>query len=328
MAYSVKQERRGQAVELRDSLDQAERIVLQLRRDNAPAFLKLLDHIEDSFEQLESGGLDLRPERSRWLSLQAKLRSDAKRIVRVMDAAGGLSQLRERVSGSTGLWWHLDKVVEEERRKFWKQVCMAVGIMAAVLVLIWVLLEYIIPVDENTVVASEAISTIQQLAFENRWDEALVVVEDAQERLTRPDAELLIWEAVVRDRLGQVEVVDPILREAKALIAPEHEVSFWWTLGSAYSMASDLGKSRQIADYMIHQWPGDAQGYFLLGSVEELEGNRGLAIELFDKTFELAVDSNTQLAVIARVRMGTLLQQPGGLVVLDGGGSVDGNGSE
>ena len=48
----------------------------------------------------------------------------------------------------------------------------------------------------------------------------------------------------------------------------------------------------------------------MLGTVSEMEGDTGAAIELFEKTFELALDSNTELAVVARVRMGTLLQQP------------------
>lgn len=310
MAYSVRQERRGLATELRHNLDTAERMVLQLRRDNVRAFLELLDRTEDCFAQLESDGLDLRPEQSRWHSLLWKLKSDAKRVVRVMDTVGGLSHLRESNPDGVGLWWKLDEVVEEERRKLWKRIGMTVGVMVSALVLIWVLLEYIIPVDENTVVASEAISTIQQLVFEGRWDEALAVVERAKERLTQPDAELLIWEAVMWGRLGEDDVANSILEQAAALIDPEREASFWWTLGSVYSMASDLKKSRQIADAMIRKWPDDPQGYFLLGNVEELEGNRNEAIELFDKTFDLAMETNTQLAVIARVRMGTLLQQP------------------
>ena len=48
----------------------------------------------------------------------------------------------------------------------------------------------------------------------------------------------------------------------------------------------------------------------MLGTVSELEGDTGAALELFEKTFELALESNTELAVIARVRMGTLLQRP------------------
>ena len=47
-----------------------------------------------------------------------------------------------------------------------------------------------------------------------------------------------------------------------------------------------------------------------MGTVAEVRGDTGAAIELFEKTFQLAADSNTQLAAVARIRMGTLLQRP------------------
>ena len=41
-----------------------------------------------------------------------------------------------------------------------------------------------------------------------------------------------------------------------------------------------------------------------------MEGDTAAALDFFDQTFELAIDTNSQLAVIARVRMGNLLQRP------------------
>lgn len=115
---------------------------------------------------------------------------------------------------------------------------------------------------------------------------------------------------MVRDKLGQGEIVDDTLAEAIALIEPDQKSSYWWFLGSAYVTVGDLEKARRIGEDAIRLYPLDPQGYFLLGTVSEMEGDSGAALELFEKTFELALDSNTQLAVIARVRMGTLLQRP------------------
>ncbi len=309
MAYSVREERQSLATILRDKLDEAERAVLLLRRDNAESFLVLLDSIEDCFSQLESSGLDLRPEQTRWLSLQGKLRSDAGRIVRVFDSAGGLRQLRERNSPAQGMWWRLDEVVAANRRHLIRKMSVTFGSVVLVAAMVWALFEFI-PVDANTVIASEAITSVRQLTLEENWDSALAVIEEAKHELTKPDAELLIWEAVVRDKLGQGEIVDDTLAEAIALIEPDQKSSYWWTLGSAYATVGDLKKARKIGEDAIRLYPLDPQGYFLLGTVSEMEGDTGAALELFEKTFELALDSNTQLAVIARVRMGTLLQQP------------------
>ena len=309
MAYSVREERQSLATILRDRLDEAERAVLQLRRDNAESFLVLLDSIEDCFSQLESSGLDLRPEQTRWLSLQGKLRSDAGRIVRVLDSAGGLRQLRTRNSPTQGMWWRLDEVVAANRRNLVRRLSLTFGTVALVAAMVWALFEFI-PVDANTVIASEAVTSVRQLTIEENWGDALAVIEEAKHELTQPDAELLIWEAVVRDKLGQGEIVDDTLAEAIALIDPDQKTSYWWILGSAYATVGDLEKARKIGEDAIRLYPLDPQGYFLLGTVSEMEGDIGAALELFEKTFELALDSNTQLAVIARVRMGTLLQQP------------------
>ena len=113
MAYSVREERQSLANSLREDLGEAERKIVQLRRDNVEQFLQLLDLIEDRFAQLESSGLDLRPEFTRWGSLQSKLQREARRIVRVIDVAGGLDRLRQANPPAEGLWWHLDAVVAE-----------------------------------------------------------------------------------------------------------------------------------------------------------------------------------------------------------------------
>ena len=60
MAYSVREERQSLATSLREELGEAERMIVQVRRDTAESFLLLLDRIEERFVQLESSGLDLR----------------------------------------------------------------------------------------------------------------------------------------------------------------------------------------------------------------------------------------------------------------------------
>ena len=95
MAYSIREARRSLATSLREDLAEAERLIVQLRRDNVESFLLLLDSIDDRLIELASSGLDMRPEETRWASLQGQLRREAGRVMRVADAAGGLAQLRE-----------------------------------------------------------------------------------------------------------------------------------------------------------------------------------------------------------------------------------------
>ena len=324
MAYSVREERQSLAVSLREDIANAERSIVQLRRDNVESFLQLLDGIEERFAQLESSGLDLRTELTRWVGLQSKLRREANRISRVLDLAGGLAQLRQDNPPAQGLWWHLDEVVAAARRSLIRRLGITTGTIVGILAIVWVLLTFVFPPDPNTVIASEAISTLQQMAFEGRWDEALEVIEGAKAQLTQPDAELLIWEGVIRDKLGQSDRATEALAEAKALVPAGKIVSYWWTLGSVWLSVVDVENARAAANEAIAFDPSDPQGYFLLASVAEAEGNTPCAIDLFDKTFQLASESNAQLAVIARVRMGNLLQRPANMSLFGGEGTDNG----
>jgi tetratricopeptide (TPR) repeat protein len=310
MAYSVREERRGLATSLREDLAEAERLIVQLRRDNVEAFLQLMDRIEESFTLLETSGLDLRPEQTRWGSLLSKLTREAGRVVRTIDVAGGLGQLRKANPPAEGLWWKLDAVVAAARRRLIRRLGITVGTIAAVLAVIWALLTYVIPPDPNTVVASEAITTLQQLSFEQRWEEALTTIEEAKAQLTQPDAELLIWEGVVRDKLGQSERSLEALEEARALVPADQQVAYLWSLGAIRLYVNDLEEARIAGNEAVSLEPTNPQGYFLLASVAEMEGDTGAAVGLFEEAYQLATESNPQLAVIARVRMGSLLQRP------------------
>ena len=330
MAYSVREERQSLAISLREDLDEAERLIVQLRRHNVESFLQLLDNIEERFTQLESSGLDLRPEQTRWGSLQSKLRSEAGRVKRVLDVAGGLEGLRQANPPALGMWWRLDAVVAAARRHFIRRLGMTVGTISALLAIVWALLTFVFPPDPNTIISSEAITTLQQLAFEGRWEEALTVIEDAKARLTQPDAELLIWEGVIRDNLGQGERALQPLAEAKALVPSDQQVAYWWTLGTIRLAVGDLEEARAAGNEALALDPNDPQGYFLLGSVAEVEGDTSAAIDSFEQAFQLAIDSSPQLAVIARVRMGNLLQRPANMSLFgdDPPGDSEGGDSE
>ena len=310
MAYSVREERQSLATSLREDIADAERVLVRLRRENVESFLQLLDRIEDSFTQLESSGLDLRPEQTRWGSLHSKLRREASRVTRVLDVAGGLERLRTENPPAQGLWWHLDEVVAADRRRFILRLGSTVGSVVVLLATVWALFTFVIPTDPDVIIKSEATTTLQQMAFEGRWEDALAVIEEAKAQLTQSDVELLIWEAVIRDKLGQSASAQDILAAAKALVPSNQQVDYWWELGFVLLDIGDLEEARAAGNEMLALDPSNPQGYFLLGTVAELEGDVSAALALFDETFQLALESNYQLAVIARVRMGALLQRP------------------
>jgi hypothetical protein len=60
---------RSLAATLREQLDQAERLVVQVDGENVATLLTLLDRIDQMFADLAESGLDLRTEHTRWDSL-------------------------------------------------------------------------------------------------------------------------------------------------------------------------------------------------------------------------------------------------------------------
>ncbi|MBX3000180.1 MAG: hypothetical protein KF893_16780 [Caldilineaceae bacterium] len=312
MAYSIKENLRNPIVQLREDLDTAERLAPQLNRENVESFLQLLDRIEEQFALIESGEVDLRPERSRQISLHHRLERIPGSVVSAAARAGGLRKLREQNPPAEGFWWHLDALIATERRRTLRRLAILIGGIILVLGGIYFIVETFFPPDPNVLLVNDATNALTELAIEGRWEEALAVIDRTKDELTRPAPELLIWEGVVSERLGLTERAERSLAEARNLIGDENENLFWVTLGNTRVMSNDLEGGELAAEAALALNPTEAQAFFLLATIAETRGELLQAIEYYEQTFEYAADENPQLAVISRVRLGTLLQTGGG----------------
>lgn len=306
MAYTVESQTNTPANQLRDALDKAERLVVQVSGQNVEELLLLLDQIEQRFDQLSNDGIDLRPEEVRWQSLLNRLDSKPERIVSA--AAGRLAELRRRHPPADSFWWQLDGIVVDRRKRAIKRGVITLGgLVIAVALMLWGI-NFFFPPDPQAVAMVEATNQIDRLTAEQRWDEALTVVQQARQQL--PDEpELAVWEAVLYERLGNAEGAAAALEEAKALFG-ENPVQLWITLGNDRMMVGDLDGADAAAQQAAALAPDEPMVTFLQGGIAEARGDIPRAIELFQKTSDLAGDDNAQLNVIARVRMGNLLQRP------------------
>ncbi|RIK56312.1 MAG: hypothetical protein DCC57_03525 [Chloroflexi bacterium] len=308
MAYTVESQTNTPANHLRDALDKAERLVVQVSGQNVEELLLLLDQIEQRFAQLSSDGIDLRPEEVRWQSLLNRLDSKPERIVSAAAAAGGLAELRRRHPPADSFWWQLDSIVVDRRKRAVKRAVITLGgLVIAVALILWGI-NFFFPPNPQAVAMVEATNQIDRLITDQRWDEALAVVQQARQQL--PDEpELAVWEAVLYERLGNAEGAASALEEAKALFG-DNPVQLWITLGNDRMMVGDLDGADAAAQQAAALAPEEPMVTFLQGGIAEARGDIPRAIELFQKTSELAGDENAQLNVIARVRLGNLLQRP------------------
>jgi tetratricopeptide (TPR) repeat protein len=311
MAHTVETNTRTLFSQLREDLDKAERLVVQVDGGTIEEFLTLLDRIENQFEILGESDSDLRPEQSRWDSLLNRINNRPNPIVHAASVAGGMEKLRAANPPAESFWWHLDSEVVRRRVQSIRRLITTVVVLVVVVVGGYWAINFFFPPDPEAVLMVETTNSIDRLVVEGRWQEALDLVKAAREQA--PDqAELIVWEAVLNERLGNDEAAATALAEAEEVLA-SNPIQVLIFLGNNRLRVGDIEGAKAAGEEALQLNPDEPQVYFLLGSVAETEGDIPLAITYFDQTFQLAESSNPQLAVIARVRMGQLMQSPGSM---------------
>lgn len=310
MAYIVESRTGNAATKLREALDKAERLVVQLNGENVEEFLLKLDEIETDLAQLHQEGGDFRPEQARWDSILSRLHHRPEPVVRAAQVAGGLGTLRAKHPPATSFWWYLDQELARRRGQSLRRMLITIVSVVAIAVIAFWAVNTFFPPDPEAVLMVETTNTLDQYIANQRWEEALQLVEDTRAELpTQPD--LAIWQVVLNEQLGRTAAATAALEEAHTLMGDPVQV--WTRLGTNRLQVGNLEGAEQAAEEARTLDPEEPQVYFLLGGIAETRGDVQTAIAYFDQTFNLARDANPQLAVIARVRMGQLLQSPGTL---------------
>ena len=308
MAHSVQDMRDSPSNRLRASLDDAEKAVLRLKAEDVADFLVGLDQMAVQFDTLEANGMDLAGERTRYESLLSRLHNQPRLVTMAAAQLGGLAVLRQKHPPATGEWWHLDEVETQQRRDTIRRLLRSAGVLVGILLAIYIALTYVFPPDPDAVLSSNTTSRLPDLAAAGEWETAYALLTETLDELTVEDVELRIWLSVVAARLGRQEEADAAFAQAQAAVPADKQAVFWSTVGTIHMTAGDLEGASSAAQEALAIDPNEAQVYFLLASLAEVSGDVSGAIGYFDKAFELASDSNPQLAVIARVRMGMLMQ--------------------
>lgn len=286
---------------LREALEQAERQIGRLDRDNVKAFLIGLDGIDQMFAAYGQDTSPVRAEETRWESLRKQLVANPHLVVTPAANAGGLSKLRSQHATAVGTWWHLDTVVAQQRTQTRQRVGLAIGAVALVALAWWGVTTFFPTADPVT----ETATAIEQLVAAQKWPEALAVV--VQARQTQPgDADLSLWAAVLYEQVGNVTLAQTTLTEAQQQFGGD-PAAFWTQVGTYRQQVGNLAGAEAAGQQALATAPQDAQITFLLGSVAEARGDMVQAAAYFSQTIALAGDTNPELGVMTKVRMGNLM---------------------
>jgi tetratricopeptide (TPR) repeat protein len=306
MAHTVETRVETPTAELRDLLNRAERQLPVLDSSSLIEYLRGLDRIEDLMESLTSQSVDLRPEMTRWLDLQARLGARAAQLVKIASPLGGFAALRAANPPATNAWWRLDELVAADRKRSWTRWLVTALVVVGVFALgAFVYQQWLAPSPEVVLTVS-AVIDVEQLAFEKKWDEAFALTEKTLQQV--PDnPDLLVWAGVLAERRGDAAQAAMYLDRAQQVLADP--LRYQLALSMRRLQASDVEGAEAAAQAALAINPNEPQAMFFLANVAELRNLPQQALELYQKTADLAEDNNPQLTVVAKMRFGMLLQQ-------------------
>ncbi|CAN5692597.1 hypothetical protein BH10CHL1_BH10CHL1_03570 [soil metagenome] len=308
LAYKTEKRSHSPVDVVRDALDKAERQVVSPDANNIEEFLTALDSIEEQLTTLTATQADVRPEQGRWDSLVARIATKPEPIAAAAAKAGGLTKLRAQHPPAESFWWHVDAEIRRRRvRAVRRFLITTVAIIAGVVFLLWGV-DYLFPPNPNTILLVNATSDVEQLVAEQKWAEALKRIQTARTALPN-EPELLVWEGVLYEQLKDPIHAKASLDQAQVLVK-DQPAGFWILVGNKRFQVGNLTGAEEAANLALKISPEEPQGTLLLAGVAEARGDNPKAISLFSQTADLArkVD-NPQLEVIAKMRMGTLMQQ-------------------
>lgn len=286
---------------LRNALEEAERQIVRLDRENIKPFLVGLDRIEQMFAEYGQDKGAVRAEEARWESLRKRLSANPGLVATAAANAGGLDKLRSQQPPASGPWWHLDAEVARRRSQTMKRAGMAIGAVAVLALVVWGFTRFF----PSTGSLTDTTMAIEQLVTAQKWPEALAAV--AKARQTQPDeADLLVWEVVLNEQVGNATQAQSSLAQAQQQFGSEPAV-FWTLIGNKRQQVGNLDGAEAAGQQALTAAPQDAQVTFLLGSIAEARGDMVQAAAYFSQTIALAGDTNPELGVMTKMRMGNLM---------------------
>ena len=306
MAHTVDSRAETPANELRTLLDQAERQLPTLVRAEFETYLLRLDRIAAMLDTLEAEGLDLRAEQPRWEGLLARISARAADLVRIAGGSGRMVELRRQHPEAQNFWWRLDEQVAATRRRQLQRF--VVGAVVAVIVFAGATLVYqrFFAPSPEMILLMDTLNLVDRSVMEQDWASASQAVDSVLPTLPA-DAELLIWRAVLAERMGEPAAAEAFLAQARALEVDPARLGVM--LGMKRLLAGDLDGASAAAADARQADPSSSEAVFILASVAEASGDRLQAINLFEEAAALAEENNPQMAVTSRMRLATLLQQ-------------------
>jgi tetratricopeptide (TPR) repeat protein len=278
--------------QLRQALDKAEPYALIYAQQSGGAlrYLAMLDDIHRLADQCQAQGLDIESELVRRDSLIRRTQRDAETFARALG-----TQSIPATSHYGAELVALAQTRRRQRQRSW----MTLGTIVALVI-------GIIVYAVRTAPPTADVTSILNLGVAGQLDEAYTVAQ--REATAFPnDFEVHVWLAVLAEQRAEQAVAEAAWQRAETAL-PEGQ-TLTYTRGSVRMMVGDFRRATQDMELLKSDPSTMPEGLFLEAGIAEAQGRVTDAIRIFQAAAEAAEAANRQeMAVIARVRMGNLMQ--------------------
>jgi tetratricopeptide (TPR) repeat protein len=308
----LQQKKLNPSDELREtltSLEGRQTRIKALKADEAFEFLLDLDQLAALFEQFEAAGLDLRPEKGRFQSLQAHIQKQAAPLVKALGGTAAFNARRPTPAPPADKWWwYLDQRVAAEQRRLWRQVGLIMGVITIIVAGVILLFQTILAPSPEVMARLETEDKAYAAIDSGDYQAALAFVEQGLVKVPG-DPDLLLLQGVVQEVLGDEAAAAASFEQTQASL--NDPVGFYLArsqlqlrVGQPVKAESDARTATQLDETSANAW-------FLLGQALEFQNRLAEAIPAYQKASELGLkNGESEVVVMARMALGRISASP------------------
>lgn len=291
-------------------LDELENLLGKLDSNNA----ELAELVLIKFDLIESEIKKNTPDRHVAFAYQTQLEYVEKRIRShaqvIINAIGGteqyISKRDQAGKKEDSWWWYLDQYIKEIQKKNLKKTLTIAAVLILLSIVVIVIYQQFFAPPPEVVARIRHEQAADRLISEGNLNSALLEIQSALSYEPK-NYELLIWQGVVYQQLGDNESSLQSFQHAKDVIASLEDFYLTKTYYEFNAGLVDLGLAD--AQKLVEINPESTEGYLYIGQAYEFKGAFADAYKAYETASELAEKSdNAEMIATIKVRMGMLLQ--------------------
>ena len=288
-------------MQLRGYLDATEpRIVIKHETPTgALDVIRNMDEIDRLLDILAGPEFDTRAEESRAEALHKRLLRESTKVVHQIQTNGQVDQL-----SSSPTWQAINAAFQQERQRRQRRWLFTGAGVVIVAILLFVVLPRVLPQAPP----APNIDAVSRQVNNGDIQGALGTAQSEQARFpNNPD--IALWVGALQLRLGHSGAAETSWSTARKLYG--NDQTFYFERGLLLAQLQEDTLAEADAQELIKQPSSAAEGYLLLGGIQEGRGQINQAIDSYQKASTFAEqENNSGLVVAARSRLAYLLQLP------------------